>query len=100
MKMHFVLAAAILLAVTSTAAMAQTMAQGDCCTIPGSGKDDDNNPSVWGVTPEAGNVFGSSNVHHPDMMLESSRMATAPVSGTPGRYVRRQRAAPLGDASR
>jgi hypothetical protein len=98
MRMQSVLAAAILLAATSTAAMAQ--AGGDCCTLPGTGKDDDNNPSVWRVTPEAGNVFGSSNVHHPDMMLESSRMATAPVSGTPGRHVRRHRVAPPGDASR
>jgi len=96
MRMHSVLAAAILLAVSCTAAMAQS----DCCTIPGAGKDDDNNPSVRGVTPEAGNVFGSANVHHPDMMLERSVMATAPVSGTPGRYVRRHRVAPDGYAGR
>jgi hypothetical protein len=94
--MHSVVAAAILLAVSCTAAMAQS----DCCTIPGSGKDDDNNPSVRGVTPEAGNVFGSSNVHHPDMMRESSGMTTAPVSGTPGRHVRRHRVAPHGHVSR
>ena len=98
MRTHSVLAAAILLAVSSTAAMAQ--AGGDCCTLPGTGKDDDNNPSVWGVTPEAGNVFGSSNVHHPDMMIERGSMAMAPVSGTAGRYVRRYRAALPGDASR
>src|SRR4051812_20179196 len=98
MRMHSVLAAAILLALSGTAAMAQ--AGGDCCTIPGAGKDDDNNPSVWGVTPEPGNAFGSSNVHHPDMMPESSGMATAPVSGPPGRHVRRHRAAPHGHASR
>jgi hypothetical protein len=94
--MHSVLAAAILLAGSCTAAMAQS----DCCTLPGQGKDNDNNPSVWGVTPEAGNAFGSSNVRHPDMMIESSGMATAPVSGTPGRYVRRHRVAPDGYASR
>jgi hypothetical protein len=94
--MRSVVAAAILLAVSSGAALAQS----DCCTIPGSGKDDDNNPSVWGVSPEAGNVFGSANVHHPDMMPDNSSMATAPVSGTPGRHVRRQRAAPHGHASR
>lgn len=94
MRMRSVLAAvAVLLAVSSTAAMAQG---GDCCAIPGSGKDDDNNPSVWGVSPEAGNVFGSSNVHHPDMQRDSSGMATAPVSGTPGRHVRRHRVAPHG----
>ena len=92
MRMRSVLAAvAILLSVSSTAAMAQG---GDCCAIPGSGKDDDNNPSVWGVSPEAGNVFGSSNVHHPDMQRDSSGMAMAPVSGTPGRHVRRHRVAP------
>jgi hypothetical protein len=98
MRMRSVLAAAILLAVSSGAALAQ--AGGDCCTLPGTGKDNDNNPSVWGVTPEAGNTFGSSNVHHPDMTLERSDMATAPVSGTPGRYVRRHRAAAPGYASR
>jgi hypothetical protein len=94
--MRSVLAAAILLAVSYTAAMAQS----DCCTSPGSGKDDDNNPSVWGASPEAGNVFGSANVHHPDMMPDSSSMATAPVSGTPGRHVRRHHAAPHGLESR
>ncbi|MEA2878482.1 MAG: hypothetical protein QOF14_3678 [Hyphomicrobiales bacterium] len=98
MRMRSVFAAAILLAVSSGAALAQ--AGGDCCTLPGQGKDNDNNPSVWGVTPEAGNAFGSSNVHHPDMMPDNSSMATAPVSGTPGRYVRRDRATRPGYASR
>ena len=97
MRMRSVLAAvAILLAVSSTVAMAQG---GDCCAIPGSGKDDDSNPSVWGASPEAGNVFGSSNVHHPDMMRDSSGTATAPASEAPGRHVRRHRVAPHGRAS-
>jgi len=101
MRMHSMLAAAILLVVSSTT-MAVTstaaMAQADCCTIPGSGKDDDNNPSVWGASPEAGNAFGSSNVHHPDMMRDGSEMPTAPVSGTPGRHVRSHHVAPHGHA--
>jgi hypothetical protein len=104
--MRSVSAAAILLAVSSSALLAvsssaaKAQAGGDCCTLPGQGKDNDNNPSVWGVTPEAGNAFGSSNVPHPDMMIESSGITTAPVSGTPGRYVRRQRVARDGYASR
>jgi hypothetical protein len=104
--MRSVFAAATLLAVSSSALLAvsssaaKAQAGGDCCTLPGQGKDNDNNPSVWGVTPEAGNAFGSSNVRHPDMTLERTGMATAPVSGTPGRYVRRHRVAPDGYASR
>ena len=82
MRMHSVFAAAaILLAVSSTAAMAQG---GDCCAIPGSGKDDDNNPSVWGVSPEAGNAFGSSNVHHPDMMARQQRHGDGARFGNAG----------------
>jgi hypothetical protein len=79
MKLRLILGAVLLVA-SSTVAMAQG---GDCCAVPGQGKDDDNNPSVWGASPETGNTFGSSNIHHPDMTLDSRDMATAPVAGTP-----------------
>jgi hypothetical protein len=77
MKMLSTLLTAAIIACGSTAAMAQTSGP-DTTARPGMPQGADDNPSVPGANPAAGNPDGAPGAGQPGM-------TTAPVAGRPGR---------------